>query len=39
MQEGDHRIGHVLPGITVLFWGANIGIIKSPYQDLPPTLK
>jgi drug/metabolite transporter (DMT)-like permease len=36
MQEGDHRIGYFLLGFVVLVWGANFGIVKSAYRDLPP---
>jgi len=38
MKEGSHRIGYFLLGFVVLAWGANFGIIKSAYQDLPPIL-
>lgn len=36
MQEGDHRIGYFLLGVVALVWGANFGIVKSAYRDLPP---
>jgi drug/metabolite transporter (DMT)-like permease len=38
MKEGNHRIGYLLLGFVVLAWGANFGIIKSAYEDLPPIL-
>ena len=38
MKEGSHRIGYLLLGFVVLAWGANFGIIKSAYEDLPPIL-
>ncbi len=30
------RVSHILLGIVVVIWGANIGIIKSAYQDFHP---
>lgn len=38
MEKDHHRIGHLFLWIVVLTWGANFGIVKSAYQDLPPIL-
>jgi drug/metabolite transporter (DMT)-like permease len=35
-MEGRERVSHILLGIVVFIWGANIGIIKSAYQDFHP---
>jgi drug/metabolite transporter (DMT)-like permease len=36
MPERSKKIGHLLLVIVVLTWGANYGIIKSAFEDLPP---
>ncbi len=38
MQGGSQGMGYFLLGAVVLVWGANFGIVKSAYQDLPPIL-
>lgn len=38
MSEKSQRIGHLLLIIVVLTWGANYGIVKSAFVDLPPLL-
>jgi drug/metabolite transporter (DMT)-like permease len=38
MQEESHRTDYFFLGVVVLVWGANFGIVKSAYQDLPPIL-
>ncbi len=35
-MEKRERISHLLLGIVVILWGANVGIIKSAYQDFHP---
>jgi drug/metabolite transporter (DMT)-like permease len=35
-MEKRVRVSHILLGMVVLIWGANIGIIKSAYQDFHP---
>ena len=35
-MERNYRIGQLFLGVVVLVWGANFGIVKSAYQDLPP---
>jgi drug/metabolite transporter (DMT)-like permease len=38
MQGEGQGIGYFLLGVVVLVWGANFGIVKSAYRDLPPIL-
>ena len=38
MDKRDPRISHVFLGAVVLLWGANVGIVKSAYQDTHPIL-
>lgn len=38
MSKTSQRIGHLLLIIVVLTWGANYGIVKSAFVDLPPVL-
>jgi drug/metabolite transporter (DMT)-like permease len=38
MDNRDPRISHVFLGAVVLLWGANVGIVKSAYQDTHPIL-
>lgn len=38
MSERNQKIGHLLLVIVVLTWGANYGIVKSAFVDLPPVL-
>jgi drug/metabolite transporter (DMT)-like permease len=38
MPEKNQQIGHLLLVIVVLTWGANYGIVKSAFEDLPPVL-
>jgi drug/metabolite transporter (DMT)-like permease len=35
-MEKRERVSHILLGMVVFIWGANIGIIKSAYQDFHP---
>ena len=37
-SERSQRIGHFLLGVAVLTWGANFGIVKAAFQDMPPVL-
>lgn len=38
MSEKNPDIGHLFLIIVVLTWGANYGIVKSAFVDLPPVL-
>ena len=38
MKERSQRIGHILLAVAVLTWGANFGIVKAAFQDMPPLL-
>src|SRR3972149_4138762 len=38
MKERSQRIGHILLAVAVLTWGANFGIVKAAFQDMPPVL-
>lgn len=38
MSEKNEQIGHLFLIIVVLTWGANYGIVKSAFVDLPPVL-
>jgi drug/metabolite transporter (DMT)-like permease len=38
MSERNQQIGHLFLAIVVLTWGANYGIVKSAFEDLPPVL-
>jgi drug/metabolite transporter (DMT)-like permease len=38
MPEKNQNLGHLLLVIVVLTWGANYGIVKSAFVDLPPIL-
>ena len=38
MPEKNQKLGHLLLIIVVLTWGANYGIVKSAFVDLPPVL-
>jgi drug/metabolite transporter (DMT)-like permease len=38
MSEKNQNLGHLLLVIVVLTWGANYGIVKSAFVDLPPVL-
>ncbi len=36
INERSQRIGHFLLGLAVLTWGANFGIVKDAFRDMPP---
>ena len=38
MPEKNQKLGHLLLLVVVLTWGANYGIVKSAFEDLPPVL-
>lgn len=38
MSKKNKNLGHLLLIIVVLTWGANYGIVKSAFVDLPPVL-
>jgi len=38
MDKSDSRISHLFLVAVVLLWGANVGIVKSAYQDIHPIL-
>ncbi|MBM4348000.1 MAG: DMT family transporter [Deltaproteobacteria bacterium] len=38
MSKKNPNIGHLLLMVVVLTWGANYGIVKSAFVDLPPVL-
>jgi drug/metabolite transporter (DMT)-like permease len=38
MEKRDSKISHIVLGAVVLLWGANVGIVKSAYEDTQPIL-
>ncbi len=38
VNERSQRTGHFLLGMAVLTWGANFGIVKEAFRDMPPIL-
>lgn len=38
INERNRSVGHFLLGLAVLTWGANFGIVKEAFHDMPPIL-
>ncbi len=38
INERSHGTGHFLLALAVLTWGANFGIVKEAFRDMPPVL-